>query len=109
VTRVRAVSPPDAPLFQAAVCEFHDISIDEGANWLYDPADGVIRMGTDLPAYTSASLRKGSWRDDGELVGELQVRYTSTDGDERTLDLMISPAQAAGLVDMFGHFLPKQG
>src|SRR4029450_6670196 len=51
------MAPPEAGLFEAAVCHDHKLVIDGGAQWTYDTADHVIYMGQDVAAAAHQGVR----------------------------------------------------
>jgi hypothetical protein len=84
---------------EAAICGEHKSRIDQGARWLYQPAEvseGALLMGRDLPPRAVDVSAKELISPDGH-TWRFTFMVEKPDGSQREQDLEMAPDVAEGV------------
>jgi hypothetical protein len=107
VRHVLSVNPdPEAPAFEAGVCDEHSARIEAGDPWRWSDQDDRILMGTDLDS--GGELVFDSWEYVEEIGHSVLVLHChSPSGAAREpMRLVMAPEQLAAFVRSFRYLLP---
>jgi hypothetical protein len=108
------MAPPEAGLFEAAVCHDHKRAIDAGVHWTYDTGDHVIYMGQDVAAGAHQVVRsirlshlETLMPDLGDVPIIAQLACETRGSEQRhTVSLVFTPEMALATIDALVRLVP---